>query len=370
MKSWAEIRDWRRAQRPMLIGRRLAVRGPERARVKDHIAELLLHELPELRAATIGFCWPFRGEIDCRALVERCIASGAEAALPAVVERGRPLEFWAWHPHMPLQRGVWDIPVPAERQVVHPTILLVPLVGFDSVGYRLGYGGGYYDRTLAALSPRPLAIGIGYELARLESIHPQWHDIPMDAIVTEAGFTWLGHARAARLSASEEDGGSFASPPCMMHELDPSALGYLTRDEVLALLQELLEGERAGARALGAMSGDAAAASLRTVLRDIAMDEARCCAMLTRHIVRLGGTPSRRTGAFYDKLMGVGDPARRLDLLNRGQGWVVRKLKDSLGRIHDDALHRDLMEMLDIHERNIASCNTLGEAASPHAATR
>jgi 5-formyltetrahydrofolate cyclo-ligase len=370
MKSWGEIRDWRRALRPVLIGRRRAVRGEERARVKEHIAELLLREVPELRAATIGFCWPFKGEIDCRALVESCLASGAQAALPAVVERGQPLEFWDWHPRMALQRGVWDIPVPAERRPVQPTILLVPLVGFDSAGYRLGYGGGYYDRTLAAMSPRPLAIGIGYELARLESIHPQWHDIPMDAIATEAGFTWLGPARDTAAVVDEEGAGSLASPPCMMHELDRPALGYLTQAEVLALLQELLEGERAGARALGAMSGQDAASSSRTFLRDIAMDEARCCAMLTRHIVRLGGTPSRRTGAFYDKLMGVGDPAQRLDLLNRGQGWVVRKLRDSLGRIHDDALHRDLTEMLDIHERNIASCNALSKTASPRAATR
>ena len=70
---------------------------------------------------------------------------------------------------------------------MRPTALLVPLVGFDRRGYRLGYGGGYYDRTLATMHPKPLTIGIGYDLGRLETIHPQPHDIPMDAIVTEAG---------------------------------------------------------------------------------------------------------------------------------------------------------------------------------------
>jgi 5,10-methenyltetrahydrofolate synthetase len=65
--------------------------------------------------------------------------------------------------------------------------LIVPLLGFDAAGYRLGYGGGYYDRTLATLTPRPLTVGVGYELGRLETIHPQAHDIPLDAIVTEAG---------------------------------------------------------------------------------------------------------------------------------------------------------------------------------------
>jgi 5-formyltetrahydrofolate cyclo-ligase len=65
--------------------------------------------------------------------------------------------------------------------------LIVPLLGFDAAGYRLGYGGGYYDRTLAAMAPRPLSIGVGYELGRLDTIHPQAHDIPLDAIVTENG---------------------------------------------------------------------------------------------------------------------------------------------------------------------------------------
>jgi 5-formyltetrahydrofolate cyclo-ligase len=73
-------------------------------------------------------------------------------------------------------------------------VLLVPLIGFDHAGYRLGYGGGYFDRTLAVTAPKPLTIGIGYELGRLETIHPQPHDIPMDAIVTENGLGWVARA--------------------------------------------------------------------------------------------------------------------------------------------------------------------------------
>jgi 5-formyltetrahydrofolate cyclo-ligase len=86
-----------------------------------------------------------------------------------------------------LTRGVWDIPVPSNRNPVQPTVLLVPLLGFDTAGYRLGHGGGYYDRTLATVAQKPLTIGIGYELGRLQTIYPQPHDIPMDAIVTESG---------------------------------------------------------------------------------------------------------------------------------------------------------------------------------------
>jgi len=89
--------------------------------------------------------------------------------------------------------------VPAEGDPVSPTALLVPLVGFDEMGYRLGYGGGYYDRTLASFPARPLAIGVGYEFAHLETIHPQPHDIPMSAIVTE-GRILRGPAARAHIS--------------------------------------------------------------------------------------------------------------------------------------------------------------------------
>jgi 5,10-methenyltetrahydrofolate synthetase len=89
---------------------------------------------------------------------------------------------------MRLQRGLWDIPIPAERELVTPDALIIPLVGFDSQHYRLGYGGGYYDRTLAALPRRPFCIGVGSSEAMLSTIVPQAHDIPMDAIATDQGF--------------------------------------------------------------------------------------------------------------------------------------------------------------------------------------
>ncbi len=83
--------------------------------------------------------------------------------------------------------GVYDIPYPAERNIVVPDLVLAPLVGFDAAKYRLGYGGGYFDRTLAVLQPRPVAIGIGFAFARLATVHPQPHDLAMDTVVTEAG---------------------------------------------------------------------------------------------------------------------------------------------------------------------------------------
>ncbi len=83
-----------------------------------------------------------------------------------------------------MQAGIWNIPIPQDRELLIPDIVIAPLVGFDLCGFRLGYGGGYYDRTLAAANPRPFTVGIGYEDSILLTIHPQPHDIPMDMIVT------------------------------------------------------------------------------------------------------------------------------------------------------------------------------------------
>jgi 5-formyltetrahydrofolate cyclo-ligase len=105
--------------------------------------------------------------------------------LPAVIEKGAPVEFRSWRPGAPMGRDLWKIPVPRERALLRPDALLVPLVGFDGEGYRLGYGGGYYDRTLAALVPRPFCVGLGFDFGQLPSIVPQPHDIRMDVIVTE-----------------------------------------------------------------------------------------------------------------------------------------------------------------------------------------
>lgn len=187
MRSWEEIRKWRRSKRSELLAKRYALSQPERRGNRAALVERILKYVPELTHGYVGLYWPIKGEIDVRGL----IADTARTSLPVVVTERAPLEFWKWHPGMKLGRGIWDIPIPAEREVVHPSVLLVPLVGFDAAGYRLGYGGGYYDRTLAAMSPKPIAIGVGFEIGRLATIHPQLHDIPMDAIATEAGVQWF-----------------------------------------------------------------------------------------------------------------------------------------------------------------------------------
>lgn len=363
MKSWDEVRDWRRAKRAELRSRRVSVPRDDKDRVRAMVTDLIRQHVPELGSACIGFCWPHKGEIDFRHFIRGAVAEGAEAALPVVVERAQPLEFWSWRPHMKMRRGIWNIPIPADRLPVQPKVLLVPLLGFDDKGYRLGYGGGYFDRTLAAATPKPLTIGVGYELGRLPSIHPQGHDIPMDAIVTEMGFTWIKEPSQPEGGIEAQRG--FASPPCSMHELDSVALGYVGKAEVLTLLGQLLEGERAGARSVGTMSKEASDPQVGAALRGIAGDEARFCAMLIRHIGRLGGIPSSATGAFYDKVIALEVPEQRIDLLNRGQGWVVRKLREALPRIDDGVLRDDLRDMLEVHERNIETCTQLKQMLKP-----
>jgi 5-formyltetrahydrofolate cyclo-ligase len=108
-------------------------------------------------------------------------------AIPARARlaRGERLEFRPWTETTKMEAGVWNIPQPAEGPRVSPSVLVVPLLGFDEAGYRLGYGAGYYDMTLASMAPRPFTVGVGFESASLPTIHPMAHDVPLDVIVTE-----------------------------------------------------------------------------------------------------------------------------------------------------------------------------------------
>jgi 5-formyltetrahydrofolate cyclo-ligase len=185
--NWEEIRAWRKQQRNALLERRMAVpvdlRLEQGAAAKQHLRDAV--DVGAMRC--LGIYWPLRGEMDVRDIARAHVEAGGVAALPVVVERNAAVEFWRWEPGMKMGKGIWDIPVPAERDLVQPDMLIVPLVGFDAACYRLGYGGGYYDRTIAAANPRPLCVGLGFSAAALPSIHPQPHDIPMHMVVTERG---------------------------------------------------------------------------------------------------------------------------------------------------------------------------------------
>jgi 5-formyltetrahydrofolate cyclo-ligase len=181
-KSWEDVKAWRKAQRDALIKAR-----PQDANERRLRSAPILEQLSaQLRASSVlGIYWPFRGEIDVRDVAHRHLEAGGIAALPVVVEKNTAVQFWRWRPEVPMSRGLFNIPVPGERELVSPDVLIVPLVGFDRAGYRLGYGGGYYDRTLAASHPRPRTLAIAFAESELETIYPQPHDIPMTRIITD-----------------------------------------------------------------------------------------------------------------------------------------------------------------------------------------
>ncbi len=187
-----DVARWRKAERIRLRGERDALGVAERqavgAAIGGHLAEFLRQRFGDLRGRVFSGYWPIKGEPDLRPLMADLHRAGVLVALPLVEVKAAPLVFRRWTPDTRMVRGDWNIPVPPpDAPEVTPDIALAPLVGWTGDGYRLGYGGGYFDRTLASLSPRPFTIGIGFGSARLDTIFPQPHDIALQAIVTEAG---------------------------------------------------------------------------------------------------------------------------------------------------------------------------------------
>jgi 5,10-methenyltetrahydrofolate synthetase len=175
----------RRAMRQEMRARRAGLSAAAHAGLSAQIVTHLRAALPAPKIA--GFCWPINNEPDLRALLEAWARQGTRAALPVVIAAATPLAFRLWTPDTPLIADRYGIPTPVAGEFVRPDLLLLPLNAFDRQGYRLGYGGGFFDRTLAALSPRPLAVGVGFEINRVECIHPEKHDQRLDWIVTENG---------------------------------------------------------------------------------------------------------------------------------------------------------------------------------------
>lgn len=178
---------WRRAQRDRIIDWRTGIDDAQRDRWGVQITASLLDLLPAPANRIIGFCWPYRAEFDARTVVRAWCDAGAAAALPEVTGKDFPLRFRRWWADAPMRCGAYGIAVPDGTPEVIPEILVLPMNAFDDRGYRLGYGGGYFDRTVAILAPRLVTIGLSHEHCRLPTIYPQAHDRAMDFVVTEAG---------------------------------------------------------------------------------------------------------------------------------------------------------------------------------------
>ena len=182
-----DVTRWRKAERERLIAARLALSVEERMVNAAAIARCLDTLIEFAPTTVVSLYWPFRGEPDLRPWMSEAYRRGARVALPVVVAKAQPLEFREWSPEARLERGVWNIPFPADGAKVIPSVVIAPLVGFDPECYRLGYGGGFFDRTLAALRRKPVLIGVGHPICAIPTIFPQPFDVPMDWIVTGEG---------------------------------------------------------------------------------------------------------------------------------------------------------------------------------------
>jgi 5-formyltetrahydrofolate cyclo-ligase len=149
------------------------------------------------RDPIVSAYWPLPDEMDTRALIGRLQDLGYTCCLPVVAQPNAPLVFRRWRRDEPMEDGLFDTRHPAaDAPELTPDVLLVPMLAFDADGYRLGYGGGYYDRTLAGLRSRatPVAVGIAYAGQRVDRVPRDELDEPLDWVVTESGVIEIGDA--------------------------------------------------------------------------------------------------------------------------------------------------------------------------------
>lgn len=215
------LKSWRKAQRERLIAERLALPDATVAAWRQRVDGYIERSFPGLAGRRLAFCWPIKNEYDARHIARTLRGLGSVTALPVVVAPRSPLIFREWHPGIALATGALDIPYPVDSREIVPQAVLLPMNGWDSGGYRLGYGAGFFDRTLASLAQKPVIIGVAYEQARLDTIHPQSWDIPVDYLVTERGVYRRDPEGLAFLGAPQagDDPSVLSSPVCYAGEI-------------------------------------------------------------------------------------------------------------------------------------------------------
>ena len=181
-----DVARFRRAERARLVAAR-ALSSEERERATAALIAGLDRIVSLEAGMSVAVYWPIRGEPDLRPWMRAADAAGARVLLPVVVEEQAPLEFRTWSPDSRMTRGFWNILVPADGATCAPDVVIAPLVGVDAELYRLGNGGGYYDRTLSQFEPRPRVIGVGFSECRLSTIYPMPWDIPMSEVLLSDG---------------------------------------------------------------------------------------------------------------------------------------------------------------------------------------
>jgi len=157
-----------------------------------HLQEVLRVWLVTRPETSIGAYWPIKGEFDALPALFRWSEGeyGRLIGLPVIDRETRQLRFHVWYPGCPMEEDAYKIPKPKGTDSFEPELLIVPCLGYGHQGVRLGYGGGFYDRTLAALQPRPYTLGLGYTHGYIPWLQAEPHDIPLDAMLTEDGVFW------------------------------------------------------------------------------------------------------------------------------------------------------------------------------------
>lgn len=154
-----------------------------------HLQQVLRVWLVGRKEQTIGAYWPIKGEFDALPALFRWTEGAPERriGLPVIDRETKQLRFHVWYPGCPMEEDAFGIPKPKDTEQFQPQMLLVPCVGYGPKGLRLGYGGGFYDRTLAAIEPKPYTVGVGYAHGYLPWLTPEPHDVPLDAMLNEDG---------------------------------------------------------------------------------------------------------------------------------------------------------------------------------------
>ncbi|MBU3739372.1 MAG: 5-formyltetrahydrofolate cyclo-ligase [Rhodoferax sp.] len=182
--------------RKALIDHRLAL--PDRQQRVEALQRVLRIWLVGRQDTAIGAYWPIKGEFDPLPALHRWKEDGEltdrpqlrRIGLPVVNKLHKTMTFHAWYPGCPLEEDAYGIPKPKDTELIHPTLLFVACVGYAPGGYRLGYGGGFYDRMLASLQPRPYTVGLAFSGGFVSDFQPEAHDLPLDAILNEHGAVW------------------------------------------------------------------------------------------------------------------------------------------------------------------------------------
>lgn len=189
------IEDAKAALRRAAHDRRATIHADERAEAARAAAAHFAARAEIARGDVVAVYWPIRDEMDCRPAMTALVDAGQPVCLPVVVGTEAPLQLRLWAAGAPLYPSGFGTLAPGEAaELVEPDVIVVPLLGFDAQGTRLGYGGGYYDRTLAILTKRPRLIGYAFACQEIASVPREPHDIPLDAVVTENGYRTFGGA--------------------------------------------------------------------------------------------------------------------------------------------------------------------------------